>query len=251
MDPSSALLRRVTFVAALVATAVASAQVDVSVPLEGIARGDLFDALATECYEAGLAADAPHDSILDCTATLEERSAGAEAAEASVVVRHKIRFTLLDARVAADAWTETEELGTVIETPITDDDYLRRVRYVLAAAARRLRTRDAVASQWSRRYDSEQAWLLDAHLHAVSHCDAALTGLGADLLGAQLESIGIRPMSPDTRDRCEQLYERLFEWGLGRGDAEPTLDAYAKFRAALPLDQRACTGRLALDAPAC
>jgi len=242
-----------TFVATLVATTVASAQVDVSVPLEGVAGGGLFDALATECYEAGLAADAPHDSIMDCTATLEERSAGADApeAEASVVVRHKIRFTLLDARVAADAWTETEELGTVIETPITDDDYLRRVRYVLTAAASRVRTRDAVAPQWSRRYDSEQAWLLDAHLHAVSHCDAGLTGLGADSLGAQLESIGIRPMSADTRDRCEQLYERLFEWSLGRADVEPTLDAYAKFRASLPSDQRTCTGRLALDAPAC
>ena len=61
-------------------------------------------------------------------------------------------------------------------------------------------------------------------------------------------SIGLRPLYEDARDRCEQLYTHLFEWSLARGDSDPTVAEYARYRAALPAEQRVCTGQLAPDA---
>jgi hypothetical protein len=65
---------------------------------------------------------------------------------------------------------------------------------------------------------------------------------------AQLESVGLRPLDDDTRDRCEQLYTHLYEWGLARGDADPTVQEYLRYRASLPPEQRLCSGQLAWDA---
>ena len=70
----------------------------------------------------------------------------------------------------------------------------------------------------------------------------------ADSVAAELESIGLRALGDDTRDRCEQLYTHIYEWGLVRGDAEPGVQEYVRYRASLPSEQRLCSGQLARDA---
>jgi hypothetical protein len=227
--------------------------------MDGVAAEEVLEELGKECSEAGMVAERASRSIIDCSAILEERSAGAargdpDDAVDSMVVRHKLRFTLLEradeVAVSADAWTETEELGIAVEESIASEEYLDRVQDVLVDVGRRLRAAEATAPPWAERYASEQAWHLDAHLRSVSYCDANLASVKRESLEQQLEAIGMRPLSADARDRCEQLYQRLFEWGLARGDAEPTVEEYASYRAALPPEQRACSGRLAL-ASAC
>jgi hypothetical protein len=212
-------------------------------------------ALERECYEAGLSIESSTEAIMDCSAIIEERVIGSVDEDAPdgadrIVVRHKLRFTLLergdDGRIGAEAWTETEELGTVIELPVTSADYEQRVERVLQAVVARLRS--GAAPPWAGRFDSEQAWHLDAHVRAVSHCDANLARMSAESVVADLASIGLRPIGDETRDRCEQLYTHLFEWGLARGNAAPTLAEYLQYRAALPAEQRVCSGQLALEA---
>jgi hypothetical protein len=249
--------------AALVAVAVlalgtpaAAAQTAGSVSLDGIDGSAAFSALAKECYDAGMAADMPTDFAMDCSAILEERSSADPSSDEgdvvdTVVLRHKIRFTLNErageSSITADAWTEIAELGTVVEEPITSKEYLARVGAVLVDVGKRLRASAGVAPPWSGRYESEQAWHLDAHLRAVRDCDRNLAGMTVDALRAQIASIGLRPVAEDARDLCEQLYQQLLEWGLARGDAEPTVEEYARYRAQLPPEQRACSGRLALE----
>ena len=233
----------------VVATAAADAQVTLGVSLDGIDGGAMFNALAQECYEAGMRSEMPSDSIMDCADPIEESTSrqAPDAGVVSAVVRHKLRFTLIEragaGRIGAEAWTETEELDTVIEEPITSEEYLRRVQAVIAAVVARLGARGV--PPWSGRFESEQAWHLEAHLRAVRHCDANLASMTADSVAAELESIGLRALGDDTRDRCEQLYTHLYEWGLVRGDAEPSVQVYARYRASLPPEQRVCSGQLA------
>jgi hypothetical protein len=192
----------------------------------------------------------PSDSIMDCADPLDDRAAGEEGETVPAVIRRKVRFTLIEraggGRIGVEAWTETEELGTVIEEPVTSEEYLGRVQGVLSAVVARLRARGA--APWAGRFESEQAWHLAAHLRAVSRCDANLASMTAASVAAELESIGLRARDEDTRDRCEQLYTQVYEWGLARGEAEPTVQAYARYRAALPPAQRTCSGQLAWDA---
>jgi hypothetical protein len=231
---------------------VAGAQTTLGVALDGLDGAAIFNALAQECYEAGLWSSMPSDSIMDCAEPVEEPAPAqaADAVLAPAVVRHKLRFTLIEragaGRIGAEAWTETEELGTVIEEPVTSQVYLQRVQGVLTAVVARLRERGA--PPWTGRYANEQAWHLAAHLEAVSHCDANLAGMTAGSVAAQLESVGLRALDDDTRDRCEQLFTHLYEWGLVRGDADPTVQAYLRYRSSLPAEQRTCSGQLARDA---
>jgi hypothetical protein len=67
-------------------------------------------------------------------------------------------------------------------------------------------------------------------------------------VGAQLESVGLRALDAGTRDRCEQLFTHIYEWALVRRDAEPTVQAYLRYRGSLPPEQRLCSGQLAWDA---
>jgi hypothetical protein len=241
-----------TMLALVLALPAARAQTPIGAALGGVDGTAALNALARECYEAGLASELPSDSIMDCTAVIDERVLGAadDGAAEVIVTRHKLRFTLIEGagsgRIAADAWTEIEELGTAIEQPITDEEYLERVQGVLVAVLARLR--DNRAPPWAGRYESEQAWHLDAHLAAVRYCDARLAGMTADSIAADLDAVGLRPLTDDTRDRCEQLYTHLYVGCLARGDAEPTLEEYARHRAALPADQRTCAGQLAREA---
>ncbi len=236
-----------------VATAFA-AKAQTGVPLGGVDGAAVFNALAQECYEAGLWSSMPNDAIMDCAEPAAEPPGSAEGESepgvAAAVVRHKLRFTLVEragaGRIGAEAWTEIEELGTVIEEPVTSAEYLRRVTEVLTAVVARV---GAVGTPpWSGRYDSEQAWHLDAHLKAVSHCDANLASMTAESVGAELQSVGLRALDADVRDRCEQLFTHLYEWALVRPGAEPTVQAYARFRTSLPPEQRSCSGQLARDA---
>jgi len=225
----------------------AHAQTEPSAALDGADGAAALAALGRECYEAGLVPDMPSTEILDCSAVIAERVL---AGEERIVVTHKVRFTLLGraagARIGGAAWTETEELGNVIEQPVTSDDYLRRVQRVLSSVVAQLR--NTAPAPWAGRYESEQAWHLDAHLRAVSHCDANLNSVTAESVMQQLASLGLHALNKGTRDRCEQLYTHLFEWGLARGDETPTVLEYSRYRAALPPEQRVCTGQLAPDA---
>jgi hypothetical protein len=237
---------------AFAVAAASAAEAQTGIPLDGVESAAVFNALAQECYEAGLWSDMPSDSIMDCADPPAERAGGdgSDAEVAAAVVRHKLRFTLVEragaGRIGAEAWTEIEELDTVIEEPVTSEEYLQRVRSVLAAVVARLRSSGMPA--WTGRYASEQAWHLDAHLNAVSHCDANLARMTAESVGEQLESVGLRALDADTRDRCEQLFTHLYEWALVRSGVEPTVQAYLRHRAALPPEQRVCSGQLAWDA---
>jgi hypothetical protein len=228
----------------------ADAQTGLGVALDGVDGAAVFNALAQECYEAGMWSEMPNDSIMDCADPVAERAADDDGAAAGAVVRHKLRFTLVEraggGRVGAEAWTEIEELGTVIEEPVTSPEYLERVQGVLAAVVARLRS--TAAPPWTGRYDSEQAWHLEAHLEAVRHCDANLASMTAASVGEELAAIGLRALEDDTRDRCEQLYTHIYEWALVRGDAEATVQAYLRYRASLPPQQRLCAGQLAWNA---
>jgi hypothetical protein len=240
----------VPFALAAALVSPADAQPALGVALDGADGAAVFNALAQECYEAGMWSEMPSDSIMDCADPVEERAEDDDSAAAGAVVRHKLRFTLVEraggGRIGAEAWTEIEELGTVIEEPVTSQDYLERVQGVLAAVVARLRS--TAAPPWAGRYDSEQAWHLEAHLKAVSHCDANLASMTAAAVGEQLESVGLRALDDDVRDRCEQLFTHIYEWALVRGGAEPTVDAYLRYRASLPPQQRRCGGQLAWDA---
>jgi hypothetical protein len=233
----------------------ARAQIDLVVATGDLDGAAVLKALERECYEAGLSIESSTDAIMDCSAIIEERVIGSAdedspAGADRIVVRHKLRFTLLEraggGRVGVEAWTETEELGTVIEQPVTSEDYKQRVERVVQAVVARLRS--SAAPAWAGRYDSEQAWHLDAHVRAVSHCDANLARMSAESVAADLAALGLRPIGDETRDRCEQLYTHLFEWALSRGNAAPTLAEYLRYRAALPAEQRVCSGQLALEA---
>ena len=240
----------VTLACAVAAASTAEAQTGVA--LDGIDGAAVLNALARECYEAGMWSDMPSESIMDCADPVEDRAGTNEqdAVVAAAVVRHKIRFTLVEragaGRVGIEAWTEVEELGIVIEEPVTSEEYLLRAQDVVAAVVTRLRSSEA--PPWRGRYDSEQAWHLEAHLKAVSHCDANLESMTRASVGAQLESVGLRALDDDTRDRCEQLFTHIYEWALVRRDAEPTVEAYLRYRATLPPQQRVCSGQLAWNA---
>jgi hypothetical protein len=235
-----------------VATAVAArAQPQLGAALDGVDGAAAFNALAQECYEAGMWSEMPSDSIMDCADPIADRPAEeGEAPPLAATIRRKVRFTLIEraggGRIGVEAWTEAEELGTVIEEPVTSEEYLRRVQGVLTNVLAKLRAPGA--PPWAGRFASEQEWHLAAHLRAVSRCDANLAGMTAASVGAELESVGLRAQHDDVRDRCEQLYTHLYEWGLARGEAEPTVQAYARYRAALPPEQRTCSGQLAWDA---
>jgi hypothetical protein len=239
------------FVALLfVAPAASLAQVPLGAALDGVDGAAVFNVLAQECYESGMWSEMPSDSIMDCADPVDDRAVEEGEVRLAASIRRKVRFTLIEraggGRIGVEVWTETEELGTVIEEPITSDEYLRRVQGVLTGVLARLRRPGA--PPWAGRFASEQEWHLAAHLRAVRRCDANLASMTAASVGEQLESIGLRAQNDDTRDRCEQLYTHIYEWGLARGEAEPTVQAYARYRAALPAEQRTCSGQLAWDA---
>ncbi|MBN1238306.1 MAG: hypothetical protein JXB36_07375 [Gammaproteobacteria bacterium] len=229
---------------------------------ENAAPGDVLDALYAECYDAGLLAEPAGDGIIVCSADLSGGETSAEGVPFVGVhdgrARHRIRFAVAErdgaVRAWAYPWIEIEEAdGTVLDNEIVSEEYLRRVEDVLAdlaasLAAGRGRDADGGPSGWRQYYDSRDDWRLDAHLKAVAHCDARLADLTEERLESQLEAAGVRPFGRTLRDRCEELYEEVFRWGLARGLEMPTVEGYVEYRQGLPPAQRRCAGRLALTA---
>lgn len=249
---------RAALAAAVAAAPSVAAAFEPAALVEDARVDDVREALFVECYESGLTAEAVTDSVIVCGADLSggpERAGEIAAAPARQGrARHNVRFTLADraegVRVWAYAWIDIEEPdGAVIEEEIVSDTYLRRVQDVLDDLAEAFgEDADAAAPSWSEHYETRDAWQLDAHLRAVDRCDRILDALSADELQSQLEAANVQPYGRDRRSRCEELHEEVFGWGLARGIDAPTVEDYADYLAALPPEQRKCSGRLALGA---
>jgi hypothetical protein len=254
-----AVARRLVRVAALSVAGLSPALVVGADPTELFAdarKDDVLAALFAECYDAGMLTEAIGDEILVCSRDLR----GDERLDGRTVInvydaraRHRIRFTAAEraggVRVWAYPWIEIEEAdGTVLEQPIPSDAYLTRVQTVLTDMAASLDTPpSADSTPWAARYDNENEWRLDAHLQAVAYCDATLPELTPEELERRLETASFHPFGRDLRSRCEELYEEVFKWGLVQGLDTFTVEDYAEYRAALPPQERVCSGRLALD----
>lgn len=226
--------------------------------LEGRDADEVANALSRECYDAGMSVEVIEGPNVICSTSLEaEERVLDDLAIASVeqgLVRHRVRFALAErtagVRVWAYPWIEIEEIdGVVLEEDIRSAAYLSRIREVLERIDAALAAGDGAASRapWQAHYESEQDWHLDAHLRAVEHCDGSLEDLSLEQVDRQLEQAGINPIGDSLRDRCEELYEPVFRWGLARGDTQPTAEEYIEYRASLPRARR-CTGQLALAA---
>lgn len=243
---------------ALAAAALApgvSANVAPEAFFERVAANEVLDALYQECHEAGMSIEALSDEIIVCSAPL----GGDELLGGTAIInvheghlRHRIRFALAGraggVQVWAYPWIEVEEPdGRLLEEDILSEEYLRRVQDVLARLGERLSRGDAgMHEPWAEHYDALDEWRLDAHLHAVAHCDRTYADLTAEELDRQLQAAGIRPRGRSLRDRCEELYEEIYAWGLARGVEEPGVEDYLSHLAALPPVERRCRGRLAL-----
>jgi hypothetical protein len=200
--------------------------------------------------------EALSDEIIVCSAGLsgdEELVDGMNIIDVhDGFARHRIRFALAEreggVRVWAYPWIEIEEPGgNVLELTVSSEEYLNRVQSVLTDTAAAFGTEARQdANPWSEYYDSQDEWRLDAHLQAVAFCDTRLADLTAEELQRRLELAAFQPFGKDLRSRCEELYEEIFRWGLARGLDRPTVEGYAEYRAALPPQERICTGRLAL-----
>lgn len=215
----------------------------------------VLETLYEECFNAGMNTEAIAGQLI-CTATLT----GNEELDGTTIVnvpdgraRHRIRFALAErsggVRVWAYPWIEIEEPGgTLLEQEIASEEYLSRVQAVLADAAAVLgqEAGQNLRRPWAQYYASEDEWRLDAHLSSVAHCDAGLADLTAEELNRQLAMADFHPFGKALRDRCEELYEEIFRWGLARGMEAPTVEEYAEYQAGLPPEQRTCKGRLAL-----
>lgn len=216
----------------------------------------VLNALYRACYEAGMSVDAGGGDVLVCSASL---AGDARLPDGSRVVSvggglvwHKIRFALAErsggVRVWAYPWIEIEDADDVVlEEDIGSAAYLERVQAELERIDAALAAGPARREPWTEHYDSAHEWRLDAHLKAVDHCDRHLDALTGERVARQLEQAGVQPIGTSLRDRCEELYEPVYLWGLARGMAEPTVEAYVAHRRALPREAR-CTGQLALEA---
>lgn len=225
-----------------------------SILFEDAGTEEVLEALYEECFEAGMIAEPVADQLV-CSTTL---TGDEELGGMSVVnvyggrARHQIRFALAERAGGIRVWAypsiEIEEPGgNLLEQEITSDEYSARVQAVLTDTAETLSEAPGPDSRpWAAHYATQDEWRLDAHLRAVAYCDAGLEDLTPEELDRQLAMASFQPFGKGLRDRCEELYEEIFRWGLARGIDEPTVEAYAEYQAALPPEERVCSGRLAL-----
>lgn len=225
-----------------------------SILFEDAQTDEVLEALYEECFNAGMRAEAIADQLV-CSTTLT----GDEELEGMRIVNgyggrvsHRIRFALAERAEGIRVWAypsiEIEEPGgNLLEQEIKSDEYSDRVQAVLTDTAASLgEAPDPDATPWAAHYSSQDEWRLDAHLRAVAYCDAGLENLTPEELDRQLAAASFQPFGKGLRDRCEELYEEIFRWGLARGIDEPTVEAYAEYQAELPPGERVCSGRLAL-----
>lgn len=225
---------------------------------EGKSVDAVRNALYEACYEAGMTTETGAGAMLECSSSLEgdERSladiAIADVHEGRVV--HRIRFALAERAEGVRAWAYPrieilEPDGVVLEAEIASPAYLERVATVLERTDASLEADSSGggAQPWRNHYDTRRAWTLEAHLRAVEHCDRNLDDLTPGVLERLVEQAGVQPRGETQRDRCEELYTPVYEWGLARGVETPTVEGYAEYRESLPPAQR-CEGLLALGA---
>ncbi len=236
-----------------------------------VSMEQVVTALHRQCFNAGMAVSMPDDNAVLCSVIVargDELLLHADDLPPDISIgrvhggeiAHQLRFTLAergnDVRVWAHAWlTVSEGDGAVLEEDISSPVYLSRLQRVfddLAASADPADDDAAAAvatvlnAGWADHFDSEHDLRLAAHLRAVAHCDRLSAGLDADAIDEGLRAIGLRPYGNSPRDRCEAMYEVIFEWGLARGMEQPGMQAFRAFLDAQPHDQPVCMGRVAL-----
>jgi hypothetical protein len=246
---------------ALLATASAAA-FEVEQQFDGVTMEQVVAALHQQCFEAGMTVEMPSDSAVQCSAIVsDDDDLPADVRIGRVHdghVAHHLGFSLATrgdgVRVWMNAWLAiVEPDGATLEEDLDSALYAQRVQRLLAQLADGLPAeQDQVSAPggatalWSAHYDSEFDWRLDAHLRAVRHCDQRLEDLDAAAIDAALRMIGLVPLGSALRDRCEALYEVIYEWGLARGTEQPAREDFFAYRDAQPAGERICFGRLAL-----
>ncbi len=219
-----------------------------------VSMHQVMAALQRQCFEAGMAVAMPDDHAVLCSVIVargDELLLRADDLPRDVSIgrvhggeiAHQLRFTLAerdnDVRVWAHAWlTVSEADGAVLEEDIGSPVYLARLQRVF----------DDLAASFADPADddSEHELRLAAHLRAVAHCDRLSADLDVDAIDEGLRVIGLHPYGSSPRDRCEALYEVVFEWGLARGMERPDMQGFRAFLDAQPDDRRVCMGRVSL-----
>lgn len=223
---------------------------------EGAAADAVLNGLYEECYEAGMAVESLEGMQILCSTSLEGDERVLDGMPIADVhegrVWHRIRFALAPRESGVRVWAYprievVEAEGLALEAEIDADAYRSRVRSVLERLESSLDAGGGNREAWRERYDSRRAWRLEAHIEAVDYCDRNLGRLTDEALDALLDQAGVQPLGDSQRDRCEALYEPVYEWALARGIEAPSVEAYADYRASLPPAER-CTGQLALGA---
>lgn len=224
---------------------------------EGRSADAVLNGLYEECYEAGMTVEPLEGRQILCSTSLEGDERVLDGMPIADVhegrVWHRIRFALAPRDSGVRVWAYprievVEAEGVALEAEIDAEAYRGRVQSVLERLDTVLGAAgDAAREPWRERYDSRREWRLDAHIEAVDHCDRNLDALSDARLDELLDEAGVHPLGSSPRDRCEALYEPVYEWALARGIDSPSVEAYEEYRASLSPAQR-CTGQLALGA---
>jgi hypothetical protein len=244
---------------ALVAAS-AGANVEPEVTVDHADVAPIATALSRLCFDAGMGVEQPAAATIVCSALIDPN----ETPPPGVTIvnvhgghsTHRLRFTLAmrgaSVTVWASSWIEiVEPDGTRLEQDVTSEAYLARVQRALDAVAASFADGTHARPLWADRYETEQDWRLAAHLQAVAHCDRHLQALDPQRIEQQIRAVGIRPFGTALRDRCEALYEHVFEWGLAGGIEAPEVEDYLAYRESLPRDLRPCAIRIALIGGGC
>jgi hypothetical protein len=258
--PDTRLWRLAPAAVLTLATGVAEANVE---PEASFANADVeavAAALSRLCFDAGMGIEQPTAATIVCSAVIDPN----ETPPPDVTIvnvhgghsTHRLRFTLVARGAGVSGWASSwieivEPGGTVLEQDVSSAAYLARIQRALDEVAASFADGAREQPRWADRYETEQDWRLDAHVQAVAYCDRRLPELDAERIEEQIRAVGLRPFGSTLRDRCEALYEHIYEWGLERGIAAPEAEDYLAYRTALPPEERSCPARIALIGGMC
>ncbi len=247
---------------ALLAMVRTAAALELEQQFDHVTAEQVVAVLHQQCFEAGMSVEMPSATAVRCsTIVRDDEDLPADLHIGRLHdghVTHYLGFSLAvrgdGVRVWMNAWLEIAESdGATLEEDLESRLYAHRVQALLAeladgpgSAQDRVTAQNNATPHWSSHYDSEFDWRLDAHLRAVRVCDQRLQDMDAAVVEEALRMIGLRPPGNQLRDRCEALYEVVYEWGLLRGAQQPALDDFFAYREAQPDAERICFGRLAL-----